>query len=115
MVAAIDTLWAVVARALAWAITMVLFLLLYRWVPNTKVRWSSAFWAALIVATVWEILKAGFVWYLGTGLPEYELVYGSLATVVALLLWVYLSSLLVLFGAHLTAAIAARSSARKAN
>lgn len=101
-----ETAWEVVARVLASAFTLLLFLLLYRWAPNTNVSWQTAFWAALVVAAVWEILKEVFVWYLGTGLVEYELVYGSLGAVVALLFWIYISAWLVIFGAHFAAAIA---------
>jgi uncharacterized BrkB/YihY/UPF0761 family membrane protein len=39
-------------------------------------------------------------------LVRYELVYGSLGTVVALMLWIYLGSWIAFFGAHLSAAIA---------
>jgi len=79
---------------------------LYRWVPNAKVRWSAAFWAALVVALVLEIAANAFAWYLSSGLARYRIVYGSLATVVALLFWIYLSGWIIIFGAHLSAAIA---------
>jgi membrane protein len=100
--------WGLVTRALPWALAIVLFLFLYRWVPNTGVGWPAAFWGGLVVASAWEVLKEGFGWYLSSGLVQLELIYGSLATVVALLLWVYLTSVVIIFGAHLVAAIAAR-------
>jgi len=43
------------------------------------------------------------------GLVSYELVYGSLGTVVALLFWIYLSATITLFGAHLSAVIDRRN------
>jgi membrane protein len=82
---------------------------LYRWVPNTKVRWSEAFLGALVAMPAGEIATNGFAWYLGSGIPRYELVYGSLGTVVALMLWIYIGVWVTLFGAHLSAAVARHS------
>ncbi len=81
---------------------------LYRWVPNAKVKWSDAFWGALVAAPAGELATNGFSWYLSTGIIKYELVYGSLGTVVALMLWIYIGVLILLFGAHLSAAITRR-------
>jgi membrane protein len=44
-----------------------------------------------------------------SGLAPYQVVYGSLGTIVALIFWIYLSSWLILFGAHLGAAISANA------
>jgi membrane protein len=65
-----------------------------------------------LVATIgWELVKAAFAWYLSSGLARHHLVYGSLGAVVALMLWIYLSSLIILFGAHIGAAIGQRRQA----
>jgi membrane protein len=88
-----------------WLLTFLLFQGLYRWIPNTEVKWSEAFWGALFATTAWEVTKSGFKWYISSGLASQQLVYGSLGAVIALLLWIYLSSLIMLLGAHLTAAI----------
>jgi membrane protein len=79
---------------------------LYRWVPNTKVRWWEAFWGALVATLAGGIATNGFTWYLSSGIVQYELVYGSVGAIVALMLWIYIGSLITLFGAHLSAAIA---------
>jgi membrane protein len=104
------TLWQWVGTVVPLLLNLALFLALYLWVPNTDVPWSAALWAGLIAAIAWEAAKRGFAWYLNSGLVRYELVYGSLGTVVALMFWIYLSSWIALFGAHLSAAIARRSS-----
>jgi membrane protein len=98
--------WRVLSRMIPWLLIYAMFLLLYWWVPNTKVKWSEANWGALVATFAWEINRASFVWYLNTVLAWYQLVYGSLGVVVALMLWIYVSSLIALFGAHLSAAIA---------
>jgi len=99
-------LWAVLSSFIPWLFTFLLFFGLYRWVPNTEVKWSEAFWGALVAAFAWEVTTSAFAWCLSTGLARYELVYGSLGAVVALMFWIYLGSLITLFGAYLSAAIA---------
>lgn len=81
---------------------------LYLWAPNTEVRRSEAGWGALVATFGWTVSKMAFSWYLVIWLARYQLVYGSLGTVVALMLWVYLSGMIILYGAHLSAAIGQR-------
>lgn len=83
-----------------------LFWLVYHWLPNTKVRWSEALWGAMVASLAFGLLTAGFSWYLRSGMVNYDLIYGSLGTSVALLTWVFGSAVIILFGAHLSAAIA---------
>jgi membrane protein len=102
-------LWAVLSNFVPWLFTLSLFLGLYLWVPNAPVERSAALWGALIAAVAWEVAANAFAWYLSSGLARYRVVYGSLGTVVALMLWIYISSWIILFGAHLSAAIAQRA------
>ncbi len=97
--------WAVMTSLIPWLLIFVMFLGLYHFIPNTPVRWRQSFWGALVAASLWEITTSGFTWYLGSGLARYEIIYGSLGAVVALMFYIYLTSWIVLFGAHLTAAI----------
>ena len=99
-------LWPWIVSLVPLLLNLAMFMALYLWVPNTDVPGSAALWAGLIAAITWEVAKRAFAWYLDSGLVRYELVYGSLGTVVALMFWIYLSSWIVLFGAHLSAAIA---------
>jgi len=101
--------WAIFSRLIPCLITFLIFQGLYRWIPNTDVKWSDAFWGALVATTAWEFTKAGFSWYLSSGFASQRLVYGSLGAVIALLLWVYLTAFITLFGAHLSAAITHRN------
>ena len=99
-------LWAVLSSVVLRLFAFLALLGLYRWVPNTTVRWWEAFWGALVATLAGEIATRGFTWYLSSGLVQYELVYGSLGAMVALMLWIYISGLIALFGAHLSAAVA---------
>jgi membrane protein len=90
-------------------ISLLLFatlMVLYWWLPSTKVRWKEAAWGAFIGTIGISVVTTGVTWFLESGLNNYNLVYGSLGAIVALLFWIYLLSLIIFSGAHLSAAIA---------
>lgn len=86
--------------------TFLIFFGLYRFVPDTDVRNREAALAALIASIAWELAGAAFNWYLRSGLGNLQIIYGSLATILVFMLWIYISAVVVLMGAHLSASIA---------
>lgn len=82
--------------------SLLAFCILYLVVPNTKVRIRHAFWGGLLAMLLFELLKYGFALYI-THFPSYQVIYGAMALVPILFLWVYLCWLVVLVGAELTA------------
>ena len=102
----VTPVWAILSSVVLRLLAFLALLGLYRWVPNTTVRWWEAFWGALVATLAGEFASRGFTWYLSSGLVQYELVYGSLGAMVALMLWIYITGLVGLFGAHLSAAVA---------
>jgi membrane protein len=77
------------------------FGLLYRYLPYDRaIRWRAVWSGALIAAVLWEIAKLGFSWYL-TNLAGLNMVYGSVGTVIAVMLWGYLTAVIMLFGAEI--------------
>jgi membrane protein len=89
-----------------------MFWALYQWVPTVKVSRKASFLGSILAGVAWVLLNNAFTWYLSSGLTQYQLVYGSLGTIVALLFWVYLTSTIVLIGAHLTASIQRKNQKR---
>ncbi|GAA6140605.1 YihY family inner membrane protein [Hydrogenophaga sp. 5NK40-0174] len=75
---------------------------LFKYVPNTKVRWTHALTGGLFVATGLELAKKLLALYLSS-VPTYSVVYGTFATVPILLVWIYLVWVIVLLGAVVTA------------
>jgi membrane protein len=90
---------------LVFTLRFILFLALYFFVPKTKVKKRAAFWAAVLASVAWEITAYGFDWYFQSGLSSYNVLYGSLGTLVALMFWIYLDCLILVFGAYFSAAI----------
>jgi membrane protein len=78
---------------------------LYFWVPQIKVNKMGALTGAVVVTFLWQIITIFFSAYLSSGLARYEIIYGSLGKMIALLAWIYFISWIVLFGAHLTSSI----------
>ncbi|MFG0379991.1 virulence factor BrkB family protein [Pseudomonas sp. zbq_18] len=76
------------------------FTLLYSSVPNARVPLRHAFAGGLFTAVLFELAKGLFGLYVSL-FPGYQLIYGAFATVPLFLLWIYLSWLIVLFGAEL--------------
>jgi membrane protein len=75
---------------------------LYRFVPNTQVRWSHALVGGFFTAGALELAKGVLAWYLGK-VPTYSVVYGTFATVPILLVWFYVAWVIVLLGAVVAA------------
>lgn len=75
---------------------------LYRYVPNTRVRWGHALVGGVFVASGLELAKGALAWYLAK-VPTYSVVYGTFATVPILLVWFYLAWVIVLLGAVVAA------------
>jgi membrane protein len=99
------SLWRFFSSLGSWLTIVLLFLVLYRWVPTSDVHWSATLWGALTTSIIWKLATSGFNWYLRSGFGRYQLVYGSLGAIVALLFLIFIVSTITLFGAHLSAAI----------
>ena len=75
---------------------------LFHYVPHTDVRWRHALAGGLFVALAFEAAKSVLAWYVES-VPVYSTVYGALATLPILLLWIYLVWVIVLLGAIIAA------------
>lgn len=79
--------------------TLVVFMLLYRYVPNADIRAGDVWPGALLATVLFELLKNGFALYVAH-FNNFNVVYGSLGAVMLFLLWTYLASSIMLFGAE---------------
>jgi membrane protein len=98
-------LWDISAYLFPRIINVLMFWAMYHWVPTIKVSLRASFIGGLVAGLIWDLLNSGFAWYLSSGLVQYNLVYGSVGTIVALLFWIYLTGTITLIGVHLAASI----------
>jgi membrane protein len=82
----------------------VVFFMLFVLVPRVRVRLRDALIGALLTAVLFEIAKRGFAMYVSQ-FKNYELVYGAFSAIPIFLIWLYLSWLIVLVGAEVTACL----------
>lgn len=86
------------------AVTTGAYTLLYMTVPNRWVDWRDALWGGLVAAVAFEIAKRVFAVFIRQ-FPTYAIIYGALAALPLFLVWMYLSWMITLVGALLTAAL----------
>ncbi|TKJ29004.1 MAG: hypothetical protein CEE40_10015 [Chloroflexi bacterium B3_Chlor] len=95
------------SKILPYLLTALSFSFFYTVLPSTHVAWVEVLPGALLASFAWEVAKIGFTVYLG-GFASYNLVYGSVAAVIAVLLWSYISGVIILLGAEFTVQYAKR-------
>jgi membrane protein len=84
----------------SFAVTALLFALLFKVLPDLAIRWSDVAVGAAVSALLFAVGRLGIAWYLGRA--SGTSVYGAAGSLVVLLLWIYYSSQLLFFGAEFT-------------
>ncbi len=93
-----------VLRLVPYVFTCIAFTVVYYLLPNRKVALPHAVAGALIAALAFELSKLGFAMYI-RHFPTYTMIYGAFAAIPIFLLWVYISWLVVVIGATITAVL----------
>jgi membrane protein len=92
------------AKSASTVIFILLVGLVFYFVPNAAVRFRDVWVGAVLTGLLWRGALAGFSWYV-RDMSRFN-VHGSIAAVVVFLVWVYISAVILLFGAQVTAAYA---------
>ena len=79
--------------------------LVFYFIPNAKTRFRDVWVGAVLTGLLWRLAFQGFAWYIKAN-AGLQLIHGSVATVVVFLLWVYVSSIILMYGVEFTAAYA---------
>ena len=101
MISVGSAFWQVLFAVVSYLITVALFVLIYRFMPKAAVTLRDTLPGAFLAGLLWEIAK--YVFASSLNYFHYDQIYGSVGAVVAVLTWSYVSSLILLFGAQLTA------------
>ena len=89
------------------AVVVLLFALIFKFLPDVKIQWRDVWIGALMTAIFFAIGKWALGLYLGSGAAASA--YGATSSLITLLLWIYYSSQILLFGAEFTQVYAARA------
>jgi membrane protein len=90
--------------ALAILLDIALFMVLYIMLPHGTSTWWEILPGAICAGLLWELAKKVFLFFVSTYISVSNLVYGSVAAIIAFLIWAYVSGLIFLFGAFLSVA-----------
>ena len=98
--------WELLSRlaryAVAFGTTILVTMLLYYFGPNRKQRFAALFPGAALSAVLWMLATNGFGWYVRHA-AHYNVMYGSIGTSIALLVWMYLVAAIALLGCEFNA------------
>jgi membrane protein len=100
--------WEVFSRTMrylvAFAATASLTAILYYYGPYRKQRWSAVWPGAILATVLWLLATLGFAWYV-RNITNYNLLYGSVGSSIALLSWMYILAAIALFGCEFNAEV----------
>lgn len=98
-------------NALRWVISSMVFfivlLALYMLAPNKKVEWRNAAIGAVFATICWQLVSLAFSYYVNT-IGNYSATYGSLGGVIVLMIWFYLSGIIIIAGGEINALLKER-------
>jgi membrane protein len=102
--------WNLVTLAVSFAVFVLLFAAIFKILPDVRIEWSLVWRGAVVTALLFAIGKYALGLYLAG--VSYESSYGAAGSLVAMLVWVYFSSIIVFLGAEITQVYAKRIGAR---
>ena len=83
---------------------MILFTILYSVAPNVKTKLKSVLPGAIFTSVIWLLGSFAFGFYI-SNFGNYSKTYGSIAGIIILLIWLYLTSFIIIIGAEINAII----------
>jgi len=103
-------LWRIADAIISLVVITLLFMAIYKWLPDVMICWHDLWFGSLTTAVLFTIGKFLIGMYLGRSSPGSA--YGAAGSLVVLLLWVYYSAMIFLYGAHFTRAYATHRGAQ---
>jgi membrane protein len=98
----------VIGPVVAVLLDIALFMTLYIVLPHAATGWREILPGAIAAGLLWELAKKTFLFFISTYISVSNLVYGSVAAIIAFLVWAQLSGLIFLFGAYLSVSFSQR-------
>lgn len=93
-------------ETLRWVISSIVFLIvllaLYKLAPNHRVLFQDAIWGAIFATIGWQLVSLAFSYYV-SNIGSFSATYGSLGTVITLMIWFYFSGIIIITGGVINA------------
>lgn len=100
---------------LRWVVSSIVFFLvllaLYKLAPNQKILVRDAVWGSIFATVGWQLVSLAFSYYVSS-VASYSATYGSLGTVITLMIWFYISGIIIILGGLINAVIKQRRTGR---
>jgi len=82
-------------------IIIIMLTIIYKSLPARRIPWRAAFAGGLFCGVFWELFKRIFSLFAVSNNSAYNAFYGSLASVIILMLWIHISAIILILGAHI--------------
>ncbi|WP_080873785.1 YihY/virulence factor BrkB family protein [Oceanobacillus timonensis] len=96
--------WGTLRWVLSSLIFFIVLLFLYKLAPNGRLKFSQVIWGTAFATFAWQLVSWGFSFYVNN-LGNFSATYGSLGTIIVLLIWFYLFGIIIITGGILNAAL----------
>lgn len=97
-------IWSALGSLVSFLVVLLLFASIFKVLPDAEIDWADVWLGALVTAALFVIGKFGLSWYLGREATSSS--YGSAGSLILILLWIYYSAIILLFGAEFTQVLA---------
>lgn len=97
-----EALWYVLRWLFSFLLIVVVISCLYYFAPNKKLSLKDVLIGAVIAAVGWQVASLGFSYYVGN-FSAYSATYGSLGGIIILMIWFYLTAMIILMGGEINA------------
>lgn len=98
-------LWDVIRYITITIVVIMVFAAFYRYVPSRRLCWKEVLPGSVFTTLSWIIASMGFAFYVNN-FGTYSIVYGSIGGAIILLIWLFLSAMIILMGGELNATLA---------
>lgn len=95
-------LWTMLRWVISSAVFFIVLIALYSLAPNIRIKIKYVIWGAVFATIGWQLVSLGFSYYVNT-LGNYSATYGSLGTVIILMIWFYISGIIINTGGVINA------------
>ena len=97
--------WDIIRFIAALAILTLVFIFIYRWMPNCRLSFIEVLPGSVFSTAGWILISLAFSYYVNN-FTYYSNMYGSIGGIIVLLLWLYWSSVIILLGGEINATLA---------